>query len=469
MKKCLLPVASLAIAALPLLTSCTDSYPEVKLPVNEYHVVNTESLDKTPIMVFVNPQHFFSISATRSATDEFGSGAFDSDDAAKYTRKYNNSDIYVYAFRTGIYREGTLALVDVDYRASRWNPQSPEDKAGKNCLLDGPGGRGLRAHFSADRSGALDFKFANRDSVCGDNDFVQYDRDNEHGYMSYFTTEYNYEEVPYNFFGYYIDNVDSVKMLDRSGVDSIQYRFDIDGSQDILCGYAPFSKAVLDEKPVTKNLSGEEYRTILTKGGFSTYSAQRLIYPEIKLNHQLVRFDFKAYPGDGAKVAEVDDIMINAIGIECPVTCTMTVAHKDTSMVGTVFENIGWLYLREASEDGVKETKELEPFFLSEMTDAKGSKKWAYANWRRLPAAQKIPYRTGGCLMVPVTENGKYNLKIFFSQRIWDETHTSYELKEGAADYTLSLPDDAPFVKGQIYSVYMAIKGYDNIEVSVGQ
>ena len=60
-KKQTLNALMAAVASLPCMIACTQSYPGLDYDIED-GVQNTETYDKTPIMVFVNEQNFFSIS-----------------------------------------------------------------------------------------------------------------------------------------------------------------------------------------------------------------------------------------------------------------------------------------------------------------------------------------------------------------------------------------------------------------------
>ena len=59
-----------AFMATLLAVSCTDSYPTL-IHNDGSQIGNDETYDRTPIMMFVNEQNYFSITATR------GTGVFD--------------------------------------------------------------------------------------------------------------------------------------------------------------------------------------------------------------------------------------------------------------------------------------------------------------------------------------------------------------------------------------------------------
>ena len=74
MKNRLRIATSIALVALAALSSCSDSYPGLTYDYNGDKITNNETYDKTPVMVFVNKQNFFSVSATRGGDTEPGKG-----------------------------------------------------------------------------------------------------------------------------------------------------------------------------------------------------------------------------------------------------------------------------------------------------------------------------------------------------------------------------------------------------------
>ena len=129
-------------AVLSLLTmtavvaACTQSYPTLVYdePENNLDVLNKDGMsNRTPIMMFVNPQDFFSVTATR------GSGPFPPADLTKY----QDGTIYVYAFRSDYNMQGTVltslpSLRNTAYATlNRPNGINNDSVNLTDCLLDG--------------------------------------------------------------------------------------------------------------------------------------------------------------------------------------------------------------------------------------------------------------------------------------------------------------------------------------------
>lgn len=493
MKKYRLHIASMAMAAAAVLSSCSDSYPGLEYPQTDNNgVSNNESYDFVPIMVFTNEQSLFSVSARGTR----GTGPLDNsyEDDAYWKWKYRNADLYVYAFRAGAYAQGAPEGqgATADFTKSRWT--SGDNVAG-DCLLDGAGGHGIKMHFTADQPGYLEQPVGYENDIKG----------TEHDYMRYYSKAD--QEVPYNFFGYYVDIPYGSMPAARKENDRISYRFDIDGQQDVMCGYAPWfttEEDIADMKSRLKDIPQDQIDKILNIGGFSSYAARRNVDPVIDLNHQLVRLNFKAFPGDKG----ADSLRIKKIYVTCPNTCDLVVASKDPAELGASWSGRADLYLKERlteddfnyidEETGEKKEKnkddvtvrELVPFRLSDVKNKNGMQ-MKYENWKALSNDEKTNgyYNVGGCLMVPVppTDASYYEVTLVFDQPVikgYDEKgdpiygsvigteedgtpiYGEAEVREVTAHYKVSLMNGKVFEKGKQYPVVIGVYGFQDIKLS---
>ncbi len=466
-------ISLMLMAAVLSLVSCSDSYPGLEYTSgNGAGISNDESSSHVPIMVFTNEQNYFQVTATR------GTGPFDKDYGLDYWENmYQTGRIYVYAFRCGVGRQADI-VGEADLTVSRWaaGDDESDESYGKNCLVDGKGGHGMKMTFTEDQPGYLKYEY---------DFFNDQDDSKEYGYMRYYGKKYN--EVPYNFFAYYLDDaMNDIQPKRETG--KIWYEFDIDGSQDIMCGYAPFPKDMneLLQKKGIKDCTDAEKNNILNIGGFSAYAAQRGLNPEVDLKHELVRLEFLAYPGDyGA-----DELQIQKIEVECKRHCEIIVASKNPDEVGTSFTGgYGNVELKEKS-DGKSKEEELKPFKLKECN-------LSYKEWKANAANGKEDnyYRIGSCLMLPepeVSEDGTYayKIKLTFGQPKIE----SYE-KDGmgnlkkdedgnlipiyvknddgtiklipvTATYNVKLSNGVNFKKGYKYPITLKVYGFKEITIS---
>ena len=226
------------------LGACSESYPGLDFDHTQEHGAITSQdswSNKTAIKVFVNEQDLFTVK-TR------GLGPFETDDTAKATR-LSNSTFYVFAFRKGHYTQSSIpALKDPTnykwyYNATN-GPAGYYDTEQATCLLDGPDFyKGLPLYLRPQGKGLL-------------HTTKEGEEEPEFFYSSV------HQQVPYNFFSYYIDNiVPSQVIRDETG---ISFKMEIDGTQDVMCGGAP---DLLDEinkgkkDNVWNSLSNDEKNT----------------------------------------------------------------------------------------------------------------------------------------------------------------------------------------------------------------
>lgn len=441
MMKYRLHLAQMMLVAAATFASCSDSYPGLDYTSgNGTDISNNESFDKIPLRVFINQQAFFSVAATR------GTGAF-YDEGDTYYQKYSESVFYLYAFRSGRDVQGQSTDAP-DLQADRWNAAAGSDDAeGRDCLLNGPGRHGMPACLTKDMPGAFDCFFG-----LDENAFAT------HEHMQYYSTRY--QDVPYNFFAYYIDDALDNNPAAGPRIETDQsdpkkmricYEFNIDGAQDLMCGYAPFPETIaeLNKKYFDGgklNPSEEEKDRLMNIGGFSTFAAHRDVNPVIELKHQLARIDFKVRPGDKG----ADNITIKGIEIiDCPVHCRLIVASTDTAEVGATYDYVGdpkdevnRVALRERC-NGVSPAPELEEFHMGEKMP------WSvYEN-----DSYMMPI--GGSLMIPPVNS--YTVRLYFSQKREDGGPDM----ESYADYKLNMNAEP----GYYYNVGICVYGYQKIEV----
>lgn len=461
-----LHIAAVMMAATAALTSCSDSYPGLEYTNGDgIDLFNSEAYDNVPIMVSVNNQHFFQLTATR------GTGPFEEDYGTEYyNNKYDTAAVFVYAFRKETGGQGTLGFTDMSANMSRWAEAGNVNSDaywGRDCLFDGEGHHGMYMRFTGDRTGYLEPQMPE-----------ETDGGPDYNYVKYYSKKY--QEEPYNFFAYYLDceKKDLAGLNPSFGENKISYKFKIDGSQDIMCGYAPFyTKQELKDKAI----SDTEINKILNIGGFSTYAASYGVQPTIKMYHQLVRLDFRACPGDEG----ADHITIKSIEVECNPYCELVVASKNVDEVGlstipnpsSGVEERENLPLKERSVDGWEQETELQPFKLSEV-EQDGHKWWSYDAWKNeLTEEERTKgenfYKIGSCLMVPQADEYKVILK-FNQPKIYIDEETKEERYEedGSPEndvtvtYTVKLQNGNTFEKGNNYPINITVYGFQKISVS---
>lgn len=437
-------IAKCAMAAVAAVSvaSCSDSYPGLEYSGNNSVIPNEEAYDKTPIMVFINPQNFFSVTATRSG----GTGPF----TDLSNKKYENSTFYVFAFRGTEEISGPLAGKNIDLSKTRFFGAASDDPDpdASYCLVEGVDdyNYGFPAKLTKDYPGAFEFiRDEDGNVVSGKGDLS--------GTGSLFYSS-SYQEAGYNFFAYHIDNLDQTAKPSRKEKE-ISYELTIDGTQDVMCGYAPaLTGAVLDGDNNISNMTKEERDKVLNIGLYSTFAAHRGVNPVVNLEHQFVRLDFKAYPGD----EEVERITITGVDVEAPNKGTLVVANANPHVANADYSSIGYhpdyesmtyISLKGEAVDG-EECGEFE------CVDGIGWWKEAY---KGMAYSEREFKPVGGSIMIPEQET--YNIRLHFNQKDKDGN----DLGDFHANYNVKLSNGS-FQKGYNYTISIVVYGLKPIAVT---
>ena len=310
-----------------------------------------ETITPTPVRVFVNNQTLFTTAGgawARKFEDTRGVGSFQilndediitgeltEEGRAMQALKYQRTNFYIYAFRAKTMTKPNLDAPDFRH----YNLVNVEDPNGHapaasladtkdqwHCLLDGQDYyKGLLANLNMDYDDNGDMFLLK--TPLGPN----YSGERKCIYWP------ERVDVGYNFFAYSVGDIstDDFSTDDKSVdwgqcerlEDQVVYRnFTVDGSQDVMAGYAPPIKYVLSSVP---NLTDTE-REQIQQFGYSTFAAQRGIDPMINLRHLLTRIKFQALPG-GESASKTT---IDAIYVRCHNKGDFVVAHRDTTQVG---------------------------------------------------------------------------------------------------------------------------------------
>ena len=296
-----------AAVTLLLTASCNVSYPDLDLPQGEPPTNDEDvNIDKTSILLYTsNPAYFSVVSDTRGSVGTRGTGAFEPMETVAYNRdKYLNAKFHIFAFRA--YNDadpngGQGVLTEEPsmsrYRYAQDASEGNMDEYNTSCLLDGP-----------EYKLGMPFKFE-PDQFIGTMNVLTKDYPEDIYYSS------RYQDVGYNFFGYFTDDLDLSNYTREK--DKITYDIEIDGYQDVLVGAAktPLTEADFAEGGIYEKaarLTEEEKQKILnTPGNYSTFAAHRNVHPVVNMKHQLTMLKFFAYPGaSSAKDVVIKDISV---------------------------------------------------------------------------------------------------------------------------------------------------------------
>jgi len=449
-----------AIAVAIGLGACSESYPGMYYET-ENPLINGETPDSStlvPLYVYVNKQSFFSVSSVRNSGMR-GIGAFNPITATKdkdgnpiqLTHKdsvlYYNTVFHIFSFRDGKYSStgasysGEIANEPNMTWTLMASSGGTKDESKMNCLVDG-------YDYNAGMPTYLDEKTG------------LFPTDKTPLYYG------SYQDVGYNFFAYNIDDISTASChRDR---DSIYYDLEIDGTQDVMCGFAPrLTEEVLNERYSELTMTDSERQRVLNIGNYSTYAAHRNIDPYVDVYHEMSRLLFRAYPGD----TTANYVTVDSIYVTCPASGKLVVAHKDPTRVGFYVnpDREKRLYLHEnpeleevTLEDGTIEER-LKPCELIDSGYYHVEWKKGYAN---TTLNQREYVDIGGSIILPSRQ--EYVITIVATQ------NREGEIKRIVSTYRVAAPEkeenrDADgnyvFKTGRYYTINLVVYGLQPIKV----
>ena len=411
-------ILTLVTVALLLASCAGESYPgmEYEYVLNE-DIINDES-GKTNdrgvmIEVYLAPDTYTmgSVSTTR------GTGPFIVPDTTRQdSNRYEHSTFHVFAFRASPDDQGTLEY-SPDY-----TKRSNDLEDGKvNCLVDGNNyNLGAPSRLDVNRSGKLHFK--------------RYDMLNDS--LLYYSAKYN--DVGYNFFAYHLDDFVPTEATTHRTAEGICYDIDIDGTRDLVYGYAPkLTSAVLDSLIVKDNLEidAENRNHILNIGYYSSYAAYHGVRPYVSLKHALTRLRFMAFPADQT----CDSVTIEGIEILAHNKAHLWVARPNAGEVGLTFEpERAYVQLMDHNATTHPDSIGSLPYepLRTEGNTVNWKPEYAGKDWKENP-----PTIIGGDMLVPT--DSVFRMKLYYKQTLRNiDPKTGQNIENhNSATYDLRAPE----------------------------
>ena len=264
------------LVSLGLLQSCADrAYrgdADMQMAINE----------PMPVMIVVgDPQNLLSK----------GSGAIDSD-----TDSWGGAPIYVYSFRKDLYTAFS----------SLGSDQNGE------CLVDA----------SVEDPGNLAGKPARVSELDAYATWT--------GPVK--TIYYPANIQPYDFYAYYIDDMQIPSESISRTQTSISFPVEIDGSQDLMS-----AKAALTDSQLNREDLSDEDRYDMINYAYSAFTAAMNIQPVVYFKHHLVRLCFDVYPYFTEESGK--QLFVDAIEVRSRTKGTFTVADKSEERIGVDFSS----------------------------------------------------------------------------------------------------------------------------------
>lgn len=250
-----------------------------------------------------------------------GSGAVESGTNLEF---WKNAKFYVYAFNKNV--ETDLSV--------RWS-EANEDI----CLLDanrlsGDGGQssshGKEVRVKVDNSNLMPFF---PDDKTGSQDI-------------YYNMKHT--DWPYNFFSYYLDDLDLTQLQCVREKNRIYYDVELDGRRD-------FMSSVANPKLQEDKYANNPYKQKIMDRAYSAYSASHGLNPVFSFQHHLVRLRFViCRPEEGGSVPSINEsLVVKKVSVKSKVRGRFTVAVNDIDADDAGKPHVGLSFNREdyASEE----------------------------------------------------------------------------------------------------------------------
>lgn len=371
-----------------------------------------------------------------------GSGAVASGTNLEF---WKNAKFYVYAFNKNV--ETDLSV--------RWS-EANEDI----CLLDAnrlseDGGQssshGKEVRVKVDNSNLMPFF---PDDKTGSQDI-------------YYNMKHT--DWPYNFFAYYLDDLDLTQLQCVREKNRIYYDVELDGRRD-------FMSSVANPKLQEDKYANNPYKQKIMDRAYSAYSASHGLNPVFSFQHHLVRLRFViCRPEEGGSVPSINEsLVVKKVSVKSKVRGRFTVAVNDIDADDAGKTHVGLSFNREdyASEEAYANSEDYL-YLLKKNGEEIGSDGWCRVidckKYSELSAEdKKKPSFLGkedendnsgaSLLLAPATT---------YSARIFLDEDKSSDPGHGFVDVDLEPGGGAGFVAGGAYVIYLTINSLSDIKPNV--
>lgn len=371
-----------------------------------------------------------------------GSGAVESGTNLEF---WKNAKFYVYAFNKNV--ETDLSV--------RWS-EANEDI----CLLDAnrlseDGGQssshGKEVRVKVDNSNLMPFF---PDDKTGSQDI-------------YYNMKHT--DWPYNFFAYYLDDLDLTQLQCVREKNRIYYDVELDGRRD-------FMSSVANPKLQEDKYANNPYKQKIMDRAYSAYSASHGLNPVFSFQHHLVRLRFViCRPEEGGSVPPINEsLVVKKVSVKSKLRGRFTVAVNDIDADDAGKPHVGLSFNREdyASEEAYANSEDYL-YLLKKNGEEIGSNGWCRVidckKYSELSAEdKKKPSFLGkedendnsgaSLLLAPATT---------YSARIFLDEDKSSDPGHGFVDVDLEPGGGVGFVAGGAYVIYLTINSLSDIKPNV--
>lgn len=177
---------------------------------------------------------------------------------------------------------------------------------------------------------------------------------------------------PYNFFAYYLDDLDMTRHQCVREKDRIYYDVELDGRRD-------FMSSVADPKLQEDKYANNPYKQKIMERAYSAYSASHGLNPVFSFKHHLVRLRFViCRPKAGANIPSINEsLVVKSVSVKSKVRGRFTVAVNDIATDEPDKPRVGLSFNREDySSDEAYENSEDYLYLLKKNGEEIGDNGW---------------------------------------------------------------------------------------------
>lgn len=371
-----------------------------------------------------------------------GSGAVESGTNLEF---WKNAKFYVYAFNKNV--ETDLSV--------RWS-EANEDI----CLLDanrlsGDGGQssnhGKEVRVKVDNSNLMPFF---PDDKTGSQDI-------------YYNMKHT--DWPYNFFSYYLDDLDLTQLQCVREKNRIYYDVELDGRRD-------FMSSVANPKLQEDKYANNPYKQKIMDRAYSAYSASHGLNPVFSFQHHLVRLRFViCRPEEGGSIPSINEsLVVKKVSVKSKVRGRFTVAVNDIDADDARKPHVGLSFNTEdyASEEAYANSEDYL-YLLKKNGEEIGSDGWCRVIDCKKYSELSKEDKAKPSFLGKEDENDNSGASLLlapattYSARIFLDEDKSSDPGHGFVDVDLEPGGGVGFVAGGAYVIYLTINSLSDIKPNV--
>lgn len=274
---------------------------------------------------------------------------------------------------------------------------------------------------------------------------------------------------PYNFFSYYLDDLDLTQLQCVREKNRIYYDVELDGRRD-------FMSSVADPKLQEDKYANNPYKQKIMDRAYSAYSASHGLNPVFSFQHHLVRLRFViCRPEEGGSVPPINEsLVVKKVSVKSKVRGRFTVAVNDIDADDARKPHVGLSFNREdyASEEAYANSEDYL-YLLKKNGEEIGSDGWCRVIDCKKYSELSKEDKAKPSFLGKEDENDNSGASLLlapattYSARIFLDEDKSSDPGHGFVDVDLEPSGGVGFVAGGAYVIYLTINSLSDIKPNV--